>query len=98
MSHAYGLKCKKDSNHTALVNHALSLGFEQLDTSRLKKKCDVILMRNGHVFFCEVKNPETKGKLNQDQKVFRDQIKKAGCNWVLLEYEKDINELFKLTL
>lgn len=92
------LDCKKDLNHNELVRHAESLGFYQLDTSRLKKKCDVVLMRNGKVFFCEIKNPETKGKVNPEQIRFKNEIESVSCRWALLQTNEDVNKLFRETL
>lgn len=92
---------RKDRNHKELLSHAESLGFEVKDVSKVPNFCDLILMRSGFVFFVEIKDGEktaSKTKLTKGEGSFKVSCERAGCSHVIAYSEKDINDLFKLTL
>lgn len=92
---------RKDNNHSQLVAHAKSLGFFVWETYQLPKCCDCVMIRNGHVFFVEIKDgskPPSKKKLTPEEAIFRAQVEEQKGRYVIAENENDINQLYTSTL
>lgn len=92
---------RKDSNHIAIVAHARSLGFETWDVSSLKNCCDEVFVRNGKVFFIEIKDgnkPKSAKKLTAGEILFKERMEKAGATHEVVETEADISKLFLKTI
>lgn len=92
---------RRDANHKDIVVHARSLGFFVWDVADLKNCCDMVLVRNGHVFFCEIKDGQkcaSQKRMTPGEITFKAEIEKQGAIHLVIENEKQINELFRKTL
>ena len=92
---------KKDANHKDIVSHALSLGFGSIDVSMMKNFCDEIWLRNGKVFFIEIKDgskPPSQRQLTDGEKAFKRKLEGIGGQYRIIENNTDVNNLFRETL
>lgn len=92
---------RKDANHKSIVAHAESLGFGSLDVSMMKNFCDEIWIRDGKVFFIEIKDgskPPSQRQLTSGEVGFKRKCEAIGGSYRLIETNEDVNNLFRETL
>jgi hypothetical protein len=64
---------KKDDNHNAIRDSLLRSGFSVMETHQLGDgKIDMVVALRKRTVVVEIKNPKTKGKLNDLQQTFFD--------------------------
>lgn len=89
---------RRDANHKQIKKHAESLGFGVIDTADVAGGfCDLIFLLNGKVFFVEVKDGDkfdSQKKLTPKEVEFKKFIENKKCNYIIIENEKQVSELF----
>jgi hypothetical protein len=92
---------RRDANHKEIKRHAESLGFTVIDTADVAGGfCDMIFLKDGNVFFVEVKDGDkfpSQRKLTPAELEFKKKVEEQKCNYIIAESNNDINNLFFLT-